>query len=168
MSVPRPLVDARARAMLDAVDLPITVATAVRDRDQRLLDFRLEYANVAAHAWAGLEPGSMVGRLVTDLIPGLRPAGLYDALTEVVNTGRPFHQTGQPYEGNVEEGRRFAAVFDLLAIRLGDGYFSIWGERSADAPPRDLVAITEATAPRIPVARLEAREVPHLRLNPAT
>jgi hypothetical protein len=168
MSVPRPLVDARARAVLDAIDLPITVATSVRDRDQRLLDFRLEYANVAAHAWAGLEPGSMVGRLVTDLIPGLRPAGLYDALIEVVTTGRPFRQDGQPYEGNVEEGRTFAGVFDLLAVRLGDGYFSIWGERSADAPPRDLAAIADATTRQIPLARLEARARQGFRLNPAT
>ena len=168
MSVPRPLVDAHARAKLDAIDLPITVASTVRDRDQRLLDFRLEYANVAAHAWAGLEPGSMVGRLVTDIIPGLRAAGLYDVLVDVVTTGRRFRQDGQPYEGNVEEGRTFAAVFDLLAIRHGDGYFSIWAERAHDAPPRDLAAIAETAMRQVPLARLEANAQPGLRLRPAT
>jgi hypothetical protein len=168
MALPRPVVDARARQVIEAVDLPLTVASAVRDRDARLLDFRLEYANAAAHRWAGLDTGSMIGRLVTDLIPGLRPIGLYDALVEVVTSGRPFRQVGQPYEGNVEDGRSFAAVFDLFAIRHGDGYLSVWAERPEGDPTVDLERIAERTAAVVPLAALEARALPRLRLRPAT
>jgi PAS domain-containing protein len=168
MGLPRPLVDARARGVIEAVDVPVTVASAVRDRDARLLDFRLEYANAAAHRWAGREPGTIVGRLLTDLIPGLRPNGLYDALVEVVVTGHRFRQLGQSYEGNVEDGRSFAAVFDLLAIRHGDGYVSVWQERRDGGAARDLDAIAQATAATVPLVRLEAREHPVFRLRPAT
>jgi PAS domain-containing protein len=160
VSVPRPLVDEPAREALDRIDLPLTVAVAVRDRDARLLDFRLEFANAAAARWAGLARGAMVGRLVTDLIPGLRPAGLYDELVEVVASGRPFRQHRQPYEGNVEEGRAFAAIFELLAIRLGDGYLSIWSELPEGAPQLDLEAIAEGAKRVIPLVRLEARSEP--------
>jgi hypothetical protein len=160
MSVPRPLVDEPAREALDLIDLPLTVAAAVRDRDGRLLDFRLEFANTAATRWAGLARDAMVGRLVTDLIPGLRPVGLYDALAEVVASGTPFRQAGQPYEGNVEEGRSFAAVFDLLAVRVGDGYLSLWSELPEGQRTADLEAIADAARARISLVRLEAREDP--------
>jgi len=160
MSVPRPLVDEPAREALDLIGLPLSVAAAVRDRDGRLLDFRLEFVNAAATRWAGLARDAMVGRLVTDLIPSLRPAGLYDALAEVVATGAPFRQAGQPYEGNVEEGRSFAAVFDLLAVRVGDGYLSLWSELPEGRRTADLEAIAEAARARISLVRLEAREHP--------
>lgn len=139
MSLPQPHVDDVARAALDALDVPVTVASAVRDRDGRLLDFRIEFDNRAATTWAGLPPGGMTGQLITDLIPGMRAIGLWDTLVEVVTTGRPFRQRGQPYEAAVDGGRSFAAVFDLAAVRLGDGYASAWSERpEADLPAPDL------------------------------
>jgi hypothetical protein len=158
MSVPRPFVDAAARGVLDGIPHPLTIATAVRDRDHRLLDFRLEFANTAATLWAGLAYGAMTGRLITDLIPGLRPAGLYEELAAVVETGTPFRQHGQPYQGNVEEGRSFAAIFDLLAIRLGDGYLSAWSELPQGTVTADLDAVVERATTVIPMVRLESRE----------
>jgi PAS domain-containing protein len=167
MSVPRPLLDAAARAVLESIDHPLTLAQAVRDRDGRLLDFRLEYANRAATTWAGLPQGAMIGHLATDLIPGLRPAGLYDALADVVQTGRPFRQQGQPYEGNVEAGRTFSGIFDLLAIRLGDGYLSLWTERPEHGRAPDLDALVQQAVAAVPLVRLEARRVPRLVPRPA-
>jgi PAS domain-containing protein len=168
MPASRPHVDEPARQALDRIDLPLTVATAVRDRDERLLDFRLEFANAAAAAWAGLPRDAMLGRLITDLIPGLRPAGLYDVLVEVVTTGRTFRQHGQPYEGNVEAGRSFAAIFDLLAVRLGDGYLSVWAELPDEGTALDLEAIARQAAAAIPMQRAEARSQSRQVLRPAT
>lgn len=168
MSAPRPFVDATAREALDSIAFPLTVAVAVRDRDARLLDFRLDFVNAAAAAWAGLAREAMHGRLVTDLLPGLRPAGLYDALAEVVAKGRPFHQHRQPYEGNVEEGNAFAAVFELIAVQLGDGYLSIWAELPDSATPIDLEAVARAAVDLIPMVRLESRSALQPRLRPAT
>lgn len=172
LSVPRPRVDEPARDALDRISLPLTVGVAVRDRDGRLLDFRLDFANAAAARWAGLARGAMVSRLITDLIPSLRPAGLYDALVEVVASGRAFRQHGQPYQGNVAEGNSFAAIFELLAIRLGDGYLSLWSELPDAADHVDLEAIAEGAKRVIPLVRLEARAEPspssRLEARPAT
>jgi hypothetical protein len=167
MSVPRALLDAVARAALDRIDLPLTIATSVRDRDGRLLDFRLEFANLAATTWAGLPDGAMTGRLITDLIPSLRPTGLYDALAEVVASGQPFRQGGRPYEGSVEEGRAFSAVFDLFACRLGDGYLSLWTEGLDQDGTADLEAIAGRVTTMVPMVRLEATANAPLRLEPA-
>jgi hypothetical protein len=170
MSVPRPVVDARAREALDALEQPVSVATAVRDRDGRLLDFRLEHINAAGARWAGLPLGSIVGRLITDLIPALRPTGLFDALDRVVATGQPFVQRDVHYEGNVEEGRSFSARFELMAIRVGDGYLSAWAELPDDhSPGFDLAAIVERARQAVPVVRLEARSTrARLAARPAT
>lgn len=168
MSAPRPFVDATAREALDRIAVPLMIAVSVRDRDARLLDFRIDFANAAAATWAGLSSDAMQGRLVTDLIPGLRPAGLFDALAEVVTRGRPFHQHRQPYEGHVEEGSTFAAVFELLAVRLGDGYLSAWAELPDAGGTIDLDAIVREAVELIPMVRLESRPISPSRLRPAT
>jgi len=163
----RVFVDTAAREAIDAIDLQLTIAYAVRERDARLLDFRLEFANRAATVWAGLPRGGMTGRLITDLIPSLRPSGLYDALEEVVASGRPFRQHGRPYEGSVEAGRAFSAVFDLYAARLGDGYLSVWSERPACAGAIDLEAIATRATGLVQMVRLEATSVRRLGFEPA-
>lgn len=164
MSALRPLVDDHAQAALDAIVFPISVTTAVRDRDGRLLDFRLELVNLAAAAWAGLERGSVLGRLATELIPWLRPAGLFDELDRVVATGRPFHQHGQHYEGVVGEGRHFDAMFELMAVRHGDGYVSAWTERDQGTASRlELEGVLEHARSAVPLVRLEASATALLR-----
>jgi PAS domain-containing protein len=165
VSALRPLVDDRARAAVDAIDLPISVTIAVRDRDARLLDFRLELVNLAAARWAGLDRVAIVGRLATELMPGLRPAGLFDELDRVVTTGRPFRQTGH-YDGNVEDGRAFSAIFDLLAVRHGDGCLSAWLEQpEGRGPALDVEAAVERARAAVPLVRLEASA---LRMGLAT
>ena len=147
MAPTRPHVDDQARSALNAVAIPITIGSSIRDRDGRLLDFRIEFDNQAASTWAGLPAGGMSGHLLTDLIPGMRAIGLWDALVDVVTTGRPFRQREQPYQAAVDGGRAFAGVFDLAAIRLGDGYASAWSERPGPGlPAPDLdAALVEVT-----------------------
>lgn len=167
MSALRPYVDDRARDALDAIDLPISVTIAVRDRDARLLDFRLELVNLAAARWAGLERNAIVGRLATELIPAMRPVGLFDELDRVVATGRPFRHTGH-YDGRVEAGREFSATFALFAMRHGDGYVSAWSELSPDGRAMaDVESALERARASVQLVRLEA-STNSPRLRPAS
>jgi PAS fold len=162
MSVPRPLIDERAQASLDEIEQPVSIASAIRDRDGRLLDFRLLHVNLAAATWAGLERAQIIGRLVTDLIPALRTVGLFEALDRVVSTGQPFRQPATHYEGAVEDGRTFSAIFELRAVRLGDGYLSLWSEVPAEHAG-DVAAVDsnlERARAAVPVVRLEASLAP--------
>ena len=61
VTTPTPGLDARLLALLDAIDEPVSIATAIRDRDGRLLDFRLEFVNQAAAEWAGVPREAMIG-----------------------------------------------------------------------------------------------------------
>ncbi|HJW21870.1 MAG TPA: hypothetical protein VJ506_05520 [Candidatus Limnocylindrales bacterium] len=136
------------------------MTSAVRDRDGRLLDFRLEAVNVAAALWAGLDRAAVHGRLATDLLPGLRSAGLFDELERVVTTGRPFRQRGR-YEGSVEAGRRFDATYELMAVQHGDGYASAWAERDGGTgSTADLEAVLDQVRAAMPLVRPEASTAP--------
>jgi PAS domain-containing protein len=166
MSAPRPVIDDRAREALDTLDVPVSVTTAVRDREGRLLDFRVVHVNLAAADWAGLQREAMIGRLATDLIPVMRSAGVFEALERVVATGERFRETGW-IEGVVEAGQPFAGAFQLAARRLGDGYVSAWHQLADDGQPVDLEGVLDRTVAAIPMARLEARRT-SLRIRPAT
>ncbi|HXI46268.1 MAG TPA: PAS domain-containing protein [Candidatus Acidoferrales bacterium] len=136
----RPTIDDRARETLDAIDVPVSVARAIRDRRDRILDFRLVFVNQAGGRWAGIDREALVGRLATEVIPALRIDGLYEALERVVLTGERFRENGY-HEGTVAGGLAFSATFDLMAVRLGDGYLSAWAETPAPAGRPALEAV---------------------------
>lgn len=115
--------------LLDGIEEPVSIASAVRDRDGRLLDFRLEFVNQAAVAWAGVERQAMVGLITGELLPELRSSGYFDTLREVVETGRPYHHDSAPVDDTVIGGAWVGGMYDMRAIRLGDGYLSTWRRR---------------------------------------
>ena len=120
--------------LLDAIDEPVSVATAVRDRDGRLLDFRLVFVNEAAATWAGVDRQAMVGLITGELLPEFRSGGFFDTLREVVETGRPYHHDGALVDDTVIGGSWVGGMYDMRAIRLGDGYISTWRRRAATDP----------------------------------
>ena len=129
----RPALDARLLTVLDAIDEPMSIASAIRDRDGRLLDFRLEFVNQAAAEWAGVPREAMIGLITGELLPEFRSSGFFDRLAEVVETGVPYHEVGAHVEDAVTGGEWVGGIYDLRAIRLGDGYFSTWRRRAVTA-----------------------------------
>jgi PAS domain-containing protein len=122
----RPELEQRLLATLDAIDEPISVATAIRDRDGRILDFRLDYVNPAAARWAGVEREALIGLITGELLPDFRASGYFDTLRDVVETGIPYHREAAPVADTVIGGSWIGGTYDLRAIRLGDGYLSTW------------------------------------------
>jgi signal transduction histidine kinase/CheY-like chemotaxis protein len=61
----------------------------LRDRSGKRVDFEFEYINPLGAAIRRSEPERVVGRRVTDVMPGACAAGLLDALGEVAQTGVP-------------------------------------------------------------------------------
>ena len=131
----RPELEQRLLAVLDTIDEPVSVATAIRDRDGRILDFRLEYVNPAAARWAGVEREAMIGLITGELLPEFRSSGYFDTLRDVVETGRPFERDGAVVADTVIGGSWIGGTYDLRAIRLGDGYLSTWRRRAAAPEP---------------------------------
>ena len=131
----RPELEQRLLATLDTIDEPISIASAIRDRDGRILDFRLEYVNLAAARWAGVEREALIGLITGELLPDFRASGYFDSLRDVVETGVPYHREGAKVVDTVAGGSWIGGIYDLRAIRLGDGYLSTWRLRSAAPQP---------------------------------
>jgi PAS domain-containing protein len=131
----RPELEQRLLATLDTIDEPVSIATAIRDRDGRILDFRLEYVNLAAARWAGVEREALIGLITGELLPDFRASGYFDSLRDVVETGVPYHREGATVADTVAGGSWIGGIYDLRAIRLGDGYLSTWRLRSAAPQP---------------------------------
>ena len=131
----RPELEDRLLTALDAIDEPVSIATAIRDRDGRILDFRLEYVNPAAASWAGVDRAAMIGLITGELLPEFRASGYFDSLRDVVETGVPFHRDDAPVADTVIGGAWIGGRYDLRAIRLGDGYLSTWRRQAATPRP---------------------------------
>ena len=131
----RPELEQHLLATLDAIDEPISIASAIRDRDGRILDFRLEYVNLAAARWAGVEREAMIGLITGELLPDFRASGYFDSLRDVVETGVPYHREAAIVADSVVGGSWIGGIYDLRAIRVGDGYLSSWRLRAAAPEP---------------------------------
>jgi PAS domain-containing protein len=114
----RPELEQHLLSTLDAIDEPIAIGTAIRDRDGRILDFRFDFVNIAAAKWAGVEREALIGLITGELLPNFRASGYFDALRDVVETGRPYHRQDAPVSGTVA-GSWVGGTYDLRAIRLG-------------------------------------------------
>jgi PAS domain-containing protein len=131
----RPELEQRLLAVLDAIDEPVSIATAIRDREGRVLDFRLEFVNLAAASWAGVEREALIGLITGELLPEFRSSGYFDTLRDVVETGRPYHREGAMIADTVAGGSWIGGSYDLRATRLGDGYLSTWRLRATTPEP---------------------------------
>jgi PAS domain-containing protein len=58
--------------LLDGLEDPMSIASAIRDRDGRILDFRIEFVNRAAERWAGIPRESMIGLITGEILSELR------------------------------------------------------------------------------------------------
>ena len=101
------------------------MTTAVRHLGGWIADFRIEYVNQAACQWTRLERTALVGELVSDVMPAVERAGIFDTLVHVVETGEPYAGAAVPYMDEFG-GHQVDGVFDLDVVRHGDGYVSVW------------------------------------------
>ncbi len=77
----------------------------------------------------------MIGLITGELLPEMRSSGYFDNLRDVVETGRPYHQEGAMVADAVTGGSWVGGIYDMRAIRLGDGYLSTWRRRAATPEP---------------------------------
>jgi PAS domain S-box-containing protein len=101
--------EARYRTLFDAIDAGFCIVEMRFDSAGRAVDYRFLEVNPAFERQAGL--GDVVGRWVSEVIPGLEPRWL-DAYGAVALTGQPARFES----GAVALGR----WFDVHALRVGE------------------------------------------------
>ncbi len=103
------------QSMMSAVLTGLLVLDCVRDERGEVIDFAYRLANPFIEQLTGR---SLVGGRLLEMYPGLRDAGIFDRLKDVVDTGRPA-DFEQYYDG---EG--FSHWFRITGVKLGDGVVS--------------------------------------------
>ena len=110
------------RTALDTMLDGVTIQSAVRDDQGRIVDFRVDYSNSAIGIISGTAGSLQAGRTLLELFPAHRSNGLFDAFVRVVETGVPFEPDAFRYVDPDAEGGPLDQVLDLRAARIGDGY----------------------------------------------
>jgi PAS domain-containing protein len=134
VTTPRPELERRLLDLLDAIDEPVSIASAIRDREGRILDFRVEFVNEAAARLAGLDREIVSGRIIGELLPEIRASGYFDVLRDVVETGACYQNSNAELADAVSGGAWIGGRYDVRVIRLGDGFLSTWTVRLTPPP----------------------------------
>ena len=95
----------------------------VRDASA-IVDFEWLYVNPAGAATYGCTPDELIGRRMTDVLPGIETTIAFDAYRAVVDTDQPMSMVQQTSE-------HVAGIFDLRAWKLSDGFAVTWQDVSA-------------------------------------
>ncbi|KRC79253.1 ATPase [Achromobacter sp. Root83] len=93
LAIERHLLDAalrrsgeRWRAMFDGMQEAFFLAEALRDDDERIIDFRFLEVNPAFERQSGMKEGDTLGHTLREMIPGV-PGQIMDTFVQVVETG---------------------------------------------------------------------------------
>jgi EAL domain-containing protein (putative c-di-GMP-specific phosphodiesterase class I)/PAS domain-containing protein len=114
--------EARLRTALDTMLDGTSIVSSVRDDDNRIVDFRIDYANPAMARASGSGARDQVGKTLLELFPAHRTNGLFDAYVQVVETGVAFTADDFRYVDPDAANGSLDLYLDLGAAKLGDGY----------------------------------------------
>ncbi len=113
----------RFRKSQEAAIQGFAMLRAVRDAAGAIVDFTVEYANPIGAALARQSPELVVGRRLTEILPGIVKAGVFDGLCKVTDSGAPRE------EEVLYEADGIRGWFRNMIVKVDDGvaisYFDI-------------------------------------------
>jgi hypothetical protein len=147
------------RAILDAVPVSISVSSAVRDADGKIVDFRTEYVNPAGAEASGISPDEQVGLLAGDVLPDFQESELFRDAVRVVETGEPLVHAALPMEVDLDGGRHVSGTYEVEVRKLGDGLISVSRDVSERLAAEAELARTRAEVERRRFAERQVTEI---------
>ena len=113
------------RSVLDSSVNGIVALTAIRDQNQRIIDFIYVSVNESACRLTGKTADELIGALANSVFEGNVQSGLFDQYIRTVETGEPTHAEID----YVYDGLNFWT--DISAEKLGDGIVITFTDISA-------------------------------------
>lgn len=108
--------DRRFRAAIEASLDGFDLMEAVRDGQNRIVDFRIVQVNAAIEQLVGMKREQLEGRLVCDVFPVTRTGGFLDRYIEVVDTRKPWTA-----EFAIDADNIHAKWLQQQVVAVGDG-----------------------------------------------
>jgi PAS domain S-box-containing protein len=130
----------RFRAAAELLPLPFGIYRAARDSAGQIVDFTVEYVNPIAAQALGVPRTELIGKRVSDIFPGQRESGLFEAFCRVVATGEAFVERELEYGDAYGGKRRLEGLIELRVVRFGDGYLAAWQDITERREAEDQLA----------------------------
>ncbi len=112
------------RGVIDSLIDPWVYMVAVRDDEDRIVDFAYRDANDAALVANRMSREDLLSTTLLQLLPGHTTNGLFEQYVAVVETGEPLALDDDPYASELTSGG--LRWFDNRAVRVGDGLSFTW------------------------------------------
>ena len=142
--------EARLHAALNQMLEGVTLASAVRNEEGRIVDFRIDYVNPALARLGRVAAADQVDHTLLELFPAHEGSGLFAEYVEVVETGVPSEVEDFHFVDPDAAGGPLDQYLDLRAAKLGDGYVrsvrDVSERHQADGEMRRLHAAVEQSA----------------------
>jgi PAS domain S-box-containing protein len=116
----------RFRSSLETMLDCFGIYRAVRDEQGLIVDFTCEYVNEAACTVVGLSREELIGTTMSKSLPGYLGMDLFRKHRHLVESGEPL--VIEDYWFPVATPGALARVFDVQAVKLGDGFAATWRE----------------------------------------
>ena len=112
------------RRALNAMVDSVTICSAIRDDDGRLVDFRLEFVKDDARDPFGRSGAELIGQRVLECYPNWLDSGIFDRFRQVVETGEPLIEERLEYTDRDASGRVLSGTWRAQVVKFGDGFLS--------------------------------------------
>lgn len=113
------------RAALEAELTPHVFLEAVRDGDDRVVDFVYTAANDEAIRYLNIERDDLLGSQLLHQFPGQRTSGMFDRYVQCLTTGRPLILDGIAIHSEIAGTVR---RFDFRGVRVRDSVSLTWAD----------------------------------------
>jgi PAS domain S-box-containing protein len=111
---------------LDAILDAVLLCSAVRDDDDAIVDFRVDFANSVAGEFLGRPPDALIGALLPDWAPVLQGRSFVETCRTVVETGEPHVEGSVTYAIPHSAGMSAVGALSIQILRFNDGFFATW------------------------------------------
>lgn len=124
------------------------VLDAVRDRDEKVIDFRYAYVNPSGAEIVLRTPAELIGRSMVEVFPAVRENGILSAYASVADTGTPWQQELLYDRDGISVGFRIVAVRmgEQVALSFADITARVRLERERDAAVARTMRLQALTA----------------------
>lgn len=121
------------QATLDSSHNGIMAFRSVRDESGQIIDFEWLLANKVSETIVGSSEESLLGKHLTEQMPGTKAEGLFDLYVRVVETGETLNHDHYYAHDSID------AWLHAVAVKMGDGFVITF----ADITEQKLTALAE-------------------------
>ncbi len=103
--------------------------TAIRDNNNQIVDFRIDYVNPKACDLNKMSKEEQIGKGLCEILPSHRSSGLFNEYIDLVEKGNVIEKEAVTYQ-DTYDGEVTKRTFEIKASKFSDGFIATWRDIS--------------------------------------